>query len=76
MSVKTLYSLRGNEPVKRDRLIVMVMGENKRPAVIQSVDPVNYLHASARYLSQILDIREEDLVGGRVLSLPPRAQSA
>lgn len=75
---RPLYALVGREPVKIDRLVVIVMGKNRRPVAIQSVDPIKYLPASARYLSRILeiDIREEDLVGGRVLSLPPRGQSA
>ncbi|MHB1732028.1 MAG: hypothetical protein ACYCU8_00970 [Ferrimicrobium acidiphilum] len=68
---RPLYALVGREPVKIDQLVVMVMGKNRRPVVIQSVDPINHLPASARYLSRILDIdmQPNDLFSGNTIPL-------
>jgi hypothetical protein len=42
LSVKPSYTLDNGKPVKRDQLIVMVMGKAKRPVVLIGVDPVNW----------------------------------
>jgi 5S rRNA maturation endonuclease (ribonuclease M5) len=78
LAVKPEYSLDGRTPVKRDRLIVMVMGKAKRPVVLIEVDPLNGLPASAKYLSEILEIpiEADDLCGGNVIELQPALQPA
>lgn len=71
LAVKPTYSIDGRTLVKRDQLIVMVMGKTKRPVAIIGVDPANGLPASAKYLSNMLDIliETDDLFSGNKILL-------